>query len=80
MASGALAVLHAAGRAVPKDVAVAGFDDSGLATTLSPALTTVNQPLHVISREMVRLLMDVIGGGTTMGITIPTTVVVREST
>jgi DNA-binding LacI/PurR family transcriptional regulator len=80
MASGALAVLHAAGRAVPKDVAVAGFDDSGLATTLSPALTTVNQPLHVISREMVRLLMDVIGGGTTMGITIPTTVVIREST
>lgn len=80
MASAALAVLQAHGRSVPADVAVGGFDDSGLAATLRPALTTVNQPLETISREMVRLLGDVINGGSTMGITVPTRVVVRQST
>ena len=80
MASGALGVIKDRGLTVPGDIAVAGFDDSGLAETMRPPLTTVNQPLDVISREMVRLLMDVVGGGTTMGITVATTVVVREST
>jgi len=79
MASGALAVLQGSGRSVPGDVALAGFDDSGLAATLNPPLTTVNQPLDTISREMVRLLIDVVNGGMPMGITVPTTVVVRES-
>ena len=80
MASGALGAIKDRGLTVPGDIAVAGFDDSGLAETMRPPLTTVNQPLDVISREMVRLLMDVVGGGTTMGITVATTVVVREST
>ena len=80
MASGALNVLTARGLTIPTDVAVAGFDDSGLAQTLTPPLTTVNQPLDAISHEMVRLLTGVINGKTTMGITVPTTVIVREST
>jgi len=80
MAAGALGTLTAHGLSVPEQVALAGFDDSGLAETLSPPLTTVNQPLDTISREMVRLLIDIIDGGSSMGITIPTTVVVRHST
>ncbi|MET3804660.1 DNA-binding LacI/PurR family transcriptional regulator [Nakamurella sp. UYEF19] len=80
MASGALAVLDGKRISVPGTIALAGFDDSGLAETLNPPLTTVNQPLDTISREMVRLLMDVVGGGTALGITVPTTVVVRGST
>src|SRR4051794_22693811 len=51
MAAGALTVLRAAGRRVPDDVAVGGFDDSGLAATLEPPLTTMRQPLHRIRSE-----------------------------
>ena len=79
MATGALAVLRQAVD-VPGDVAVGGFDDSGLAATLEPPLTTMRQPFERISGEMVRLLLDVVAGAPTMGITVPTRVVVRQST
>ncbi|MGC0206978.1 LacI family DNA-binding transcriptional regulator [Streptomyces levis] len=58
MASGALAVLRAAGRRVPDDVAVIGFDDFELARHTDPPLTTVRQPLEQIGRTMVRLLLE----------------------
>jgi len=80
MATGALQVLRESGRSVPGDVAVGGFDDSGLAATLDPALTTMRQPLERISSEMVRLLLDVVDGADPATITLPTTLVVRETT
>ncbi|WP_082227189.1 LacI family DNA-binding transcriptional regulator [Demequina rhizosphaerae] len=58
MASGALDALRDAGRSVPHDIAVVGFDDTGLAATLEPPLTTLRQPFAAISREMVGLLFD----------------------
>ncbi|MES5824550.1 LacI family DNA-binding transcriptional regulator [Streptomyces sp. RG80] len=58
MAAGALGVLRAAGRRVPEDVAVIGFDDFPLAQHTEPSLTTVRQPLEEIGRTMVRLLME----------------------
>ena len=79
MASGALAALRAAGRSVPGDVAVVGFDDTGLAATLDPPLTSVHQPLDRISREMVRLVADGIEGGQPLATTVPTSLVVRAS-
>ncbi|WP_243704591.1 LacI family DNA-binding transcriptional regulator [Micromonospora sp. KC723] len=79
MAAGALPVLRDAGRQVPHDVRVVGFDDSGLAATLDPPLTTVRHPLDRISEEMVRLLTDVIAGRNPLSITVPTTLVVRRS-
>lgn len=80
MAAGALTVLRAAGRRVPDDVAVGGFDDSGLAATLEPALTTMRQPFDRISSELVRLLLEVVDGAEAAAVTLPTTLVVREST
>ena len=79
MASGALASLRSAGRVVPEDVAVVGFDDSGLAATLDPPLTSVHQPLDRISAEMVRLVVDAIDGRSPLATTIPTSLVVRDS-
>ncbi|MEU6916274.1 LacI family DNA-binding transcriptional regulator [Streptomyces olindensis] len=58
MASGALTVLREAGRRVPDDVAVVGFDDFELARHTDPPLTTVRQPLEQIGRTMVRLLLE----------------------
>lgn len=80
MASGALAALRAAGRTVPGDVAVGGFDDSGLAATLDPPLTTIRQPFERIAAEMVRLLLEVVDGEQPAAITLPATLVQRGST
>lgn len=79
MASGAIAALRAAGLRVPEDVAVAGFDDSGLAATHHPALTTMRQPWERISEEMVSLLLDTVAGRPRPSVTLPTSLVVRES-
>lgn len=57
-AAGALQALRAAGRRVPEDVAVIGFDDFPLAQQTEPRLTTVRQPLDEIGRAMVRLLLE----------------------
>jgi DNA-binding LacI/PurR family transcriptional regulator len=56
MAVAALGVLQGAGRRVPEDVAVVGYDDSPIATTTRPALTSVRQPIEEMGREMVHLL------------------------
>jgi DNA-binding LacI/PurR family transcriptional regulator len=53
---GALSALQAAGRRVPEDVAVVGFDDSPLAAQSKPALSSVHQPIEEMGREMARLL------------------------
>ncbi|MFV0137384.1 LacI family DNA-binding transcriptional regulator [Streptomyces sp. HMX87] len=58
MAAGALKALRAAGRRVPDDVAVIGFDDFHLAQHTDPPLTTVRQPLEEVGRTMVRLLLE----------------------
>lgn len=80
MAAGALEALHRAGRRVPEDVAVGGFDDSSVAERCVPPLTTVRQPWSRISKEMVRLLLDMIDGDTPAGMILPTALVRRKST
>lgn len=79
MALGAIDVLKEAGRRIPEDVAVAGFDDIKVSATTVPTLTTVRQPFERISAEMVRLLLAVIDGERPAAITIPTELVVRAS-
>jgi DNA-binding LacI/PurR family transcriptional regulator len=60
MAAGALQALRDAGRRIPDDVAVVGFDDSPLAATTQPPLSSVRQPIEEMGREMVRLLVEAI--------------------
>lgn len=79
MASGAITTLRRAGLRVPDDIAVAGFDDSGLAANHQPPLTTMRQPWERISEEMVSLLLDTISGVPRGAVTLPTELVVRES-
>lgn len=65
MAAGALGALRAAGRRVPEDVALVGFDDSAIARHTDPPLTTVRQPIEEMGRAMARVLVEEIGSRTT---------------
>ncbi|HTJ34649.1 MAG TPA: LacI family DNA-binding transcriptional regulator [Dactylosporangium sp.] len=58
MAAGALQALRKAGRRVPEDVAVVGFDDAPLAAFTTPALTTVRQPVEELGSVTAALLLD----------------------
>ncbi|MBE8476066.1 LacI family DNA-binding transcriptional regulator [Streptomyces sp. 3R004] len=58
VALGALAALREAGRDVPGDVSVVGFDDVPFATDLTPALTTVRVPYAELGRTAVRLALS----------------------
>ena len=60
MAVGALRALREAGRRVPDDVAVVGFDDSPLSRVTDPPLSTVRQPTDEMGRQMADLLMRLI--------------------
>jgi DNA-binding LacI/PurR family transcriptional regulator len=62
MAVGALQALRAAGRRVPEDVAVVGFDDAAVAAACKPPLTTVAQPLEDMTELMTELLVRQIEG------------------
>ncbi len=58
MAVGAMDALRRAGRRIPEDVAVVGFDDNEFARSADPPLTTVRQLPVVQGREMVRLYLS----------------------
>jgi LacI family transcriptional regulator len=68
MALGALRALHRAGRHVPDDVAVVGFDDIPESAYFLPALTTVRQDLLGIGGAAVGMLHRTIGGRRTGGL------------
>jgi DNA-binding LacI/PurR family transcriptional regulator len=79
MAAGALHALARAGRRVPDDVAVVGFDDDPVAQQVSPALTTVRQPVEELGRFAARLLLAGAGAAGPDATVLPTSLVVRGS-
>ncbi|WP_407661296.1 LacI family DNA-binding transcriptional regulator [Frankia nepalensis] len=81
MALGALRALREAGRRVPEDVAVVGFDDAALAAYADPPLTTIRQPVELMGQEMVRLLLARIADpyADPTEVVLPTELVVRAS-
>jgi LacI family transcriptional regulator len=81
----AISVLHAArarGLRVPEDLSVVGFDDAEQAAIVTPALTTVRQPLEELGRMAVSLLLRVLENQRhdALRIELATKLVVREST
>jgi len=81
MAAGALRALRAAGRRVPDDVAVVGFEDSAVARYAQPPLTTVRQPIEEMGRQAARLLLaKVAGEAAGMHLILDVELVVRAST
>jgi DNA-binding LacI/PurR family transcriptional regulator len=79
-ALGVLTTLKEAGRQVPDEVAVVGFDDVPFAPFLSPPLTTVRAPIEQVGREAVKQLVHLIRGEQAEPLTLlPTEVIVRNS-
>ncbi|MER6789282.1 LacI family DNA-binding transcriptional regulator [Streptomyces sp. NPDC000658] len=79
MAAGALRTLREAGRPVPADVAVVGFDDLEIARIADPPLTTVHQPITAFGREMARMLVALVDGQDPTPLILPTRLVTRAS-
>jgi DNA-binding LacI/PurR family transcriptional regulator len=81
MAAGALQVLQEAGRRVPEDVALVGFDDAPIASTTRPTLSSVRQSLDAMGRELVNLLLASIEGPDRVvrKVVLATELIVRES-
>jgi DNA-binding LacI/PurR family transcriptional regulator len=80
MAHGALRAIKEAGRRVPDDIAVAGFDDIEISRYSDPPLTTVRQPSIEIGRTMARQILRLVAGEPVeRSVVLPTELVVRES-
>jgi DNA-binding LacI/PurR family transcriptional regulator len=79
MAAGALTTLERAGRRVPQDVAVAGYDDAAIAASTRPQLTTVRIPWQRYADQLTRQLMRRIDGDDPSGIILPVELTIRGS-
>jgi DNA-binding LacI/PurR family transcriptional regulator len=82
MALGAMRAMFEAGREVPRDVSIIGFDDVPFARYLTPSLTTVRQDFKEIGERSVDVLLEAIRGADDSGVDAAITLelVVREST
>jgi LacI family transcriptional regulator len=79
-ALGVFTALQRAGRIIPDDVPVVGFDDVPLARFMSPRLTTVRAPTEQVGVEAVKQLVRLIRAEPTDPITLlPTELVIRNS-
>lgn len=60
MAAGVIALAHGLNLKLPEQLSVAGFDDTPLAATLWPALTTIHQPIATMASTAVQTIADTI--------------------
>lgn len=79
IAMNAITVLRKAGYAVPRDVAVIGYDDILMASNFEPALTTISQQIKRGGELMVDLMMKILDGQTVETTLLPPELIVRES-
>ena len=82
MALGVLRALHEAGREIPRQVSVVGFDDIPEAAYYTPPLTTVRQDFREIGSRSLRLLLEMIAdvGEAQSPPPVPPELILRSST
>ncbi len=79
-AVGVIQALREAGRDIPEDVAVAGFDNSLFARILTPPLTTVRAPIEQVGQAAVRQLLRLIRSEEVEPrLVLPTELIIRQS-
>lgn len=57
MAAAAVGVAHRRGLHVPGDLSIVGFDDTEIATSIWPALTTIRQPVSAMAEAAIEMLL-----------------------
>lgn len=81
LAIGACRAVLEAGKRIPEDISVAGYDGIEMGEYYNPKLTTIKQPVEEIAKKTIRLLLDVIAQRNEhQQIVLPAQLVVREST
>ncbi len=81
MAIGAIRALRDHGLRVPEDVSVVGFDGLPLGSYLIPKLSTIAQPVQLMAKRSVEILISSIEeGGSARHEAVPFTLYQREST
>jgi len=61
MAAAAVATAHRHGLEVPADISICGYDDTAMATTIWPELTTIRQPVSDMARAATEMLVEQVG-------------------
>ncbi len=79
IAIGAMRALQDAGKRVPEDVAVVGFDDMPLASHVTPALTTVRQDIRLAADGLVDTIVGLIEDTSVQSTLMAPKLVVRQS-
>ena len=79
IAIGAIRALTRAGRRIPDDVAIVGYDNIRMSQYSTPAITTVSQDMAKAGRLLVSKLMTGDNGVTMMSERLPTELIIRES-
>lgn len=81
LAIGVCRAVLEAGKRIPEDISVAGYDGIEMGEYYNPKLTTMKQPVEEIAKKTIRLLLDVIGGRKEhQQIVLPAELVERDST
>jgi LacI family transcriptional regulator len=62
MAAAVIAEAHRRGLDVPRDLTVVGFDDTLIASTIWPELTTIQQPIARMAAEAIEMLVTAVRG------------------
>lgn len=84
MAAAAVGVAHRRGLQVPGDLSIVGFDDTAIATSIWPALTTIRQPISDMAEAAITMLLHRMRGrpgqhGAAEEEVLPYELIIRES-
>lgn len=82
LAIGAIQATKQAGFEVPNDLSIIGFDDTSIASIVDPPLTTMSQPIQLMGREVMDLIISIFKGEREdhVRVTLVPTLVERDST
>ncbi|MER7506331.1 LacI family DNA-binding transcriptional regulator [Nonomuraea pusilla] len=79
MTLGGLEEIRARGLRIPRDVAIASFDDVTWFKHIDPPVTAIAQPAAEMGRHAVRLLLSRVNGRPAASAVLPATLVIRRS-
>ena len=79
MAKGCMDALKDMHISIPEDISVIGMDDIQISTFLEPKLTTVHRPMYELGVAAAETLLQMLAGGESKQIVLPTRLVQRES-